>query len=58
MKKRPHTSVTALQVPHELLDFVIHPTLVVTRQSGTAILKQIKSGKASKALRDLMRGGD
>ncbi|MEA2239081.1 MAG: hypothetical protein QOC81_3805 [Thermoanaerobaculia bacterium] len=58
MKKRPQTSVTALQVPHELLDFVIQPTIVVKRRSGAAILKQMKSGKATKALRDLMRSGD
>jgi hypothetical protein len=38
-------------------DVIIHPTLVVTRRSGAAIVKQIKSGKATKALRVLMRDG-
>ena len=38
------------------VDFVIHPTLVVTRKSGEAILRQMKSGKPTKALRKLMRG--
>ena len=46
------------QVPQELREFVIHPTLVVTRRSGLAILKKMKSGKANQALRDLMRGAD
>jgi len=36
----------------------VHPKLVVTRRSGAAILKQIKSGKPTKSLRDLMRDRD
>jgi len=48
-----------LQALHELpADVIIHPKLVVTRRSGAAILKQMKSGKPTKALRDLMRDGD
>lgn len=39
-------------------DFIVHQKLLVTRRSGAAILKQISSGKPTKALRDLMRDGD
>jgi hypothetical protein len=39
-------------------DVIIHPTLVVTRASGKAVLKQVKAGKANAALRKLMRDGD
>ena len=35
-------------------DVVVHPTLVVTRKSGEAILKRIRTGKATPALRDLL----
>ena len=56
MEKKPaiHTS----QLPKELRAFVIHPKIVVTKRSGAAILKQMGTGKATKALRDLMRDGD
>ena len=48
-----------LQALQELpADIVIHPTLVVTRKSGEAILKQIAKGKPTPALRGLMRDGD
>ena len=48
-----------LQALHELpADVVVHPRLVVTRKSGQAILRQMRSGKATKALRKLMRDGD
>jgi hypothetical protein len=48
-----------LQALHELpADVIVHPKIVVTRRSGAAILKQMRSGKATKALRDLMRDGD
>ena len=40
------------------VDAVIHPKLVVTRKSGESILKRIKEGKPSAALRRLMRDGD
>jgi hypothetical protein len=48
-----------LQALNELpADVIIHPKIVVTRRSGTAILKKMRTGKATKALRDLMRDGD
>jgi hypothetical protein len=48
-----------LQALNELpADVIAHPKLVVTRRSGAAILKQVGSGKTTKALRDLMRDGD
>jgi len=48
-----------LQALHELpADVIIHPRLMITRKSGTALLKQIKSEKPTKALRDLMGDGD
>ena len=37
---------------------IVHPKLVVTSKSGAAILKQMKSGKPAKSLRDLMRDRD
>lgn len=48
-----------LQALQELpADVIVHPKLVVTRKSGQAILKKTASGKATRALRDLMRDGD
>ena len=48
-----------LQALHELpADVIVHPKLVVTRESGRAILRQLKSGKPTKALRDLMHDRD
>jgi hypothetical protein len=48
-----------LQALNELpSDVIIHPKLVVTRRSGKAILKELESGKPTKALRNLMRDGD
>jgi hypothetical protein len=48
-----------LQALHELpAEIIVHPKLVVTRRSGEAIMKQMKSGKPTKALRDLMGDGD
>jgi hypothetical protein len=48
-----------LQALNELpADAIIHPKIVVTRRSGAAILKKMSTGKATKALRDLMRDGD
>jgi hypothetical protein len=48
-----------LQALQELpADIVIHPKLVVTRTSGKAILKQLRTGKPNKTLRRLMRDGD
>ncbi len=39
-------------------EFILHPRIVVTRKSGELILRKIRSGKPTKALRDLMRDGD
>jgi hypothetical protein len=36
-------------------DVLVHPKLVVTRKSGEAILKQIRSGRTTPALRQLLR---
>ena len=48
-----------LQALNELpADVIIHPKIVVTRRSGAAILKKMRTGKATKTLRDLMRDGD
>lgn len=48
-----------LQALHELpAEVIVHPRLVVTRRSGEAIMKQMKSGKPTKSLRDLMDDGD
>jgi hypothetical protein len=45
-----------LQALQELpADVVVHPKLVVTRKSGQAMLKQMQNGKASPALRRLLR---
>ena len=45
-----------LQALQELpADVIVHPRLVVTRKSGAAILKQIKKGKPTPALRALLR---
>jgi hypothetical protein len=56
MKKTQQNQAPAL--PPGIRDFIIHPKLVVTRRSGAAILKKMKSGKANQALRDLMRGAE
>jgi hypothetical protein len=45
----------ALELPAYV---IVHSKLVVTRRSGEAILKQMKSVLATKALRDLMGDGD
>jgi hypothetical protein len=39
-------------------EFVIHPRIVVSRKTGEAILKQMRSAKPTRALRKLMRDGD
>jgi hypothetical protein len=40
------------------VEFIIHPRIVVSRKSGEAILKQIKSAEPTPALRALMNDGD
>lgn len=48
-----------LQALQELpADVIVHPKLVVTRKSGEEVLKQIQTGKPTRALRELMRDGD
>jgi len=48
-----------LQALQELpTDVIVHPKLVVTRESGGVILKEMESGRATDALHDLMRDGD
>jgi hypothetical protein len=45
-----------LQALQELpADVVVHPKLVVTKKSGDGILKHIRRGKPTPALRDLLR---
>lgn len=45
-----------LQALQELpADVVVHPRLVVTRKSGQAIVRQMNTGKPTRALRDLLR---
>lgn len=39
-------------------DVIVRPKVVVSRKSGEEILRQIESGKPTKALRDLMRNRD
>jgi hypothetical protein len=56
MAKKP--TIGTPQLPEELRPFVIPPKIVVTKRSGAAILKKMRTGKATKALRDLMRDGD
>lgn len=50
-----HYLVALEQLP---ADVIVHPKLVVTRKSGEAILEQIRTGKPTKALRELMRDAD
>jgi hypothetical protein len=39
-------------------DVIVRPRLVVTRKSGEAILEKTRTGKPTRALRDLMRDAD
>ncbi len=39
-------------------DVIVHPRLVVTRKSGTELLKAIEGAEPTEALRDLLRDGD
>ena len=61
--KKQHLVEQALQhylvaLEHLPADVIVHPRLVVTRRSGEQVLRQTRSGKPVKALRDLMRNGD
>jgi hypothetical protein len=45
-----------LQALQELpADVIIRPSLVITRKSGETMLKQMETGKPTRALRDLTR---
>lgn len=50
-----HHLLTLEQLP---LEVVVHPKVVVSLNSGKAILSQNTSARPTKALRDLMRNGD
>lgn len=50
-----HYLVALEQLP---ADVVVHPRLVVTRASGEAMLKASRTGKPTKALRELLRDAD
>ena len=39
-------------------DIIVHPKIVVRRESGDALLKEVERGEANQALRDLMGDGD
>jgi len=39
-------------------DVIVHPRLVVTRESGEKVLKEMARGRPTRALRDLLRDGD
>jgi hypothetical protein len=46
-----------LQALQELpADVIVHPKVVVTRESGDRVLKQMGATRAPKKLRDLMHG--
>ena len=50
-----HHLLAMEQIPAE---YVVRPKIVLTRESGQAVLGQIESGKATAALRELMRDGN
>ncbi len=61
--KKGHLVEQALQhylvaLEHLPADVIVHPKLVVTRRSGEQLLRHARSGKPTKALRNLMRDGD
>ena len=39
-------------------EVIVHPKLVVTRESGASLLQEVERAKPSEALRDLLRDGD
>jgi hypothetical protein len=48
-----------LQALQELpADVVAHPRLVISKRSGETVLRQVKSGRPTRALRRLLRDGD
>ncbi len=59
--REPQVALRTLHAPRrarrrpETRRAIVHPKLLVTRKSGSVILKQMKAGKPAKPLRDLMR---
>ena len=48
-----------LQALDELpAEYIIHPRIVVARETGERMLRQAGAAKPTAALRELMRGGD
>jgi hypothetical protein len=48
-----------LQALDELpAEYIIHPRIVVSREAGEEMLRQVDSAEPTAALRDLMRDGD
>ncbi len=48
-----------LQALQELpADVIVHPRIVVTRESGATMVKEMEAGQPTEALRHLMRDGD
>jgi hypothetical protein len=39
-------------------DAIVHPRLVLTRESGRRVTREVARGRPTRALRDLMRRGD
>jgi len=60
MDKKTKTSEPVCETIREMLRrrTIVHPKLVVTRKSGAAILKQIRTAKPAGALRALLRDAD
>jgi hypothetical protein len=50
-----HYLLALEQIPGE---YIIRPKLVVTRESGEAVFRQVESGKPTTSLRDLVRDPD
>jgi hypothetical protein len=48
-----------LQALEELpADVIVHPRIVVTRESFEAVVEQLETAKPTRALRELLRDGD
>jgi hypothetical protein len=56
MPKGPRVSAQVLRTAQKLpADAIVYSKLVVTRQSGVAILEQLKAAEPTGPLRDLLR---
>ena len=47
-----------LALEHVPAEYVVQPRIVVTRESGKAVIEESETGQAPPALRDLMRDGN